>query len=493
MKGHGLLKEIDYDNIKEAHLLGKGSYAKVFLGKYKTESTEKLFAIKVFEVYNNLKNDLTKEDVHSEIKMLKMIAEMTQIPNSLPEYYGYRTEKKDWGKIYKIYMKFEKSIELKKFFKNQIPSFSQFKLIARQLILTCAFLQEKGLCHQDLKDQNILIKERKDHSLKPILIDFGVARVIQNNFNTFSRNTKNELTLIGTLEFFSPEKRKAYLECKENEKIKINHFKSDAFSLGLVLLNLGLNEPIQMKNNLEKKAFKETLQICLIELSKQYGVGEKERKFYFGLVESMLEFKPEKRQDFISLMHDIADFERKEVEAINFLLLGAKNLRNREEEKNFEKSKIKERKSMKEEAEKSESQKSPKKKEKKEEKSSKILEEIGKSIRREKKLRKEEETEEEEEKEEIEERVSKSLKIGEKRRKSIRREKKSRKEEETEEEEEKEQIEEKAEIVMKKEKIVERMLKVDYPIFIEFNIFNFLNPLPPSFIILLFRSILSMK
>lgn len=410
MKGHDLLPNINYDEIEELKLLGKGGYAEVFLGRYKTESTEKLFAIKVFKLYDDLQNDLTKEDVKSEIRMLKMIADMPQIPDALPKYYGYRTKKKKYGKIYKVYMKYEKSVELKEFFKEHIPSFSEFKFIVRQLILTCAFLQNKELCHQDLKDQNILIKQRKNSKdLKVTLIDFGIARIIRNNLKTTLNRTKHELTNLGTPQFFSPEKRKVFLDGEE--KIKINHFKSDVYSLGIVLLNLSLDTSIRWKAKYKEKEFKEEIQAGFEGLTKKYGVGEKKREFYIHLVKSMLEFDPEKRPDFINLMCKIEDFERKEVkvEKIIFLMLGAKNLRSSQEDReeaqrDKEKSQKKEKTESKEK-ERSESLKRNKKKQKKEER-------IKKSKMREKSPKKDNESEEEEEKDQI--KIKKEMLIQEK-------------------------------------------------------------------------------
>jgi len=84
---------------------------------------------------------------------------------------------------------------------------------------------QKGIIHRDLKPGNILVNQDG----KPKVIDFGVARAVEEDGPTRTRMTCAG-ELVGTLQYMSPE------QCTENaDAIDI---RSDVYSLGLVLFEL---------------------------------------------------------------------------------------------------------------------------------------------------------------------------------------------------------------------------------------------------------------
>jgi Protein kinase domain len=64
------------------------------------------------------------------------------------------------------------------------------------------------------------------------LIDFGISKKIDSSI------IKEEMTVIGTESYFSPE----LFEAEDQDKIVLNPFKSDVFSLGLIFLKIALKE-----------------------------------------------------------------------------------------------------------------------------------------------------------------------------------------------------------------------------------------------------------
>ena len=95
---------------------------------------------------------------------------------------------------------------------NEKKAISIFNKIAKA-VEKC---HEKGICHMDLKLENILLNENNE----PVLCDFGFS--IQNNYTNLTE-------YFGTKHYDAPEILK---------KIPYNGIKSDIFSLGVILFTL---------------------------------------------------------------------------------------------------------------------------------------------------------------------------------------------------------------------------------------------------------------
>lgn len=281
----------DYSLFQRFAIIAEGSYGTVKKAYYNSDKTQ-IFAIKEMTVIN------TQDEIvcENEIEILEELNKLKRKPLSFPNYYGYIKKKK--GKIikYKILLEYfpyslENIIEQENFL-----SFKKLKSIVYQLIDGLAFLQSMGLTHRDLKPANILYNEI-DEKITIKIIDFGISKQEVPSIS-------QEMTLIGTINYFSPELLINYNFKKNNE---INSYKSDVFSLGLIIMKLTTNyekliEFYKCKHEEDSlKSIKKQISKLLQEFKDNYEIEKKNREFFYEIIESMLEIESENRPDFIEL------------------------------------------------------------------------------------------------------------------------------------------------------------------------------------------------
>ena len=102
----------------------------------------------------------------------------------------------DWFEFEEFYLavmpKIEGACDLFQLLQQNGPlSEKRAKSIFRQLVKVCSDLQQNGICHRDIKDENVLI-DKNDHIY---LIDFGTTMDYDTSYSD----------LVGTECFFSPE------------------------------------------------------------------------------------------------------------------------------------------------------------------------------------------------------------------------------------------------------------------------------------------------
>ena len=107
-----------------------------------------------------------------------------------------------------------------------------------------AWLHSQGIMHRDVKSDNILL----DSSLRPLLIDFSLARVIPNALAEDKENTQTSnnrrLTLdVGTPTYIAPE-----IQRETGDYCEL----IDAWSLGIVMLEICLGRPLQKNEPMAK-------------------------------------------------------------------------------------------------------------------------------------------------------------------------------------------------------------------------------------------------
>eukprot|EP00825_Cyclidium_porcatum_P024455 TRINITY_DN26877_c0_g1_i2.p1 TRINITY_DN26877_c0_g1~~TRINITY_DN26877_c0_g1_i2.p1 ORF type:complete len:209 (-),score=25.54 TRINITY_DN26877_c0_g1_i2:133-759(-) len=158
------------------------------------------------------------------------------------------------------------------------------------------YLQNIGICHRDIKPQNILVKGTQFK-----LADFGTTKQVLSA-------SVQQATIIGTFEYWSPElfqlkfkdSNNFQLDCQQLQpeeqsasyQHQINLFKNDVFSLGLTILSLLLQR--QVVDPKQWNQDNTILQERLMEIEKQYP------KFH-KILKQMLALSPEQRVDFNGL------------------------------------------------------------------------------------------------------------------------------------------------------------------------------------------------
>ena len=96
--------------------------------------------------------------------------------------------------------------------------------IARQMCEALEASHQKGIVHRDLKPENIFLIERNGKRNFVKLLDFGIAKLVQNSY----MRTRTGV-LLGTPAYMSPE------QCRGSGEVDR---RSDVYSLGVVLYEL---------------------------------------------------------------------------------------------------------------------------------------------------------------------------------------------------------------------------------------------------------------
>ena len=171
--------------------------------------------------------------------------------------------------------------------------------IILNLSTTLASLQKMGICHRDVKPQNILCFGKDNYKLS----DFGEAkkkkkRKINGNYIYDFEGDTSKQTVRGTELYMSPILFKALHDCPEVD-LEYNAYKSDVFSLGLCMLlasTLGFQALYDIRELYDNNKIKKIVEKYL---SVRYS------KEYVKLIISMLQIKEKNRPDFIELENNI--------------------------------------------------------------------------------------------------------------------------------------------------------------------------------------------
>lgn len=128
--------------------------------------------------------------------------------------------------------------------------FAEYTHLLVSLVKALTFLELHNIAHRDLKPQNVLYKTLKSDPTAPkfsyLLCDFGISKLCDlgtQNFNTTG----------GSPIFMSPEVTFHFYN--QIEKGVTNPFKSDVYSLGLLLLKVILDKNLSSKERMIEKDF----------------------------------------------------------------------------------------------------------------------------------------------------------------------------------------------------------------------------------------------
>ena len=161
---------INSDNYKNIRILGQGSYGKIYL--VENTNTKEQFAMKKLI----LGDKLELRDNQDEYNMIM------QITSSYPELniiHVYGTETKNFDEynfVFYVLMEvancdWEKEL-LNRSRHKAFYTEDEIFYILQSLVDTFAYLQEIGICHRDIKPQNILCFGEKGYKIS----DFGEAK-----------------------------------------------------------------------------------------------------------------------------------------------------------------------------------------------------------------------------------------------------------------------------------------------------------------------------
>lgn len=169
---------------------------------------------------------------------------------------------------------------------NKNMYFAEETLIyySNQLLSAFEYMQQFGYCHRNIKAENIFISENG-------------ANLFIGDFKNCTKilNYENKHPICGSELYLSPIVRKAYKNFKINykeSKVYHNPYKSDVYSLGLILYELCSLQKIseQDLDNFEKYGFN-----CNFDLANKYPIINE-------LLKLMLVVNENDRKNFIDLI-----------------------------------------------------------------------------------------------------------------------------------------------------------------------------------------------
>lgn len=291
---NGLYDKMFPCEFKHLRDISAGSYGKVIEILHKPSGN--VFAMKVIDVTEESPEIL----IRSEIKFLQDLRDLPQKPSIFPHFHGFffsadeTTGKRTFCLVF----------DLKKRNLNDLilltrgnVSFRLFESVLWRFINGLAYLQTLQICHRDLKPQNVLIEEinQNPHDLGLTLIDFGISKRV---LPIDQEKMTQEMTVIGTETYYSPELRMA-----TEDRVDINPYKSDVFSLGLVMVKLAYGKLPQFSSNMGFEILKLVQEVERKFLGESAGDQNTEKRIekVMNLLREMLETDPRNRPDFEEL------------------------------------------------------------------------------------------------------------------------------------------------------------------------------------------------
>ena len=288
-----IIQEFNSEDYNILNIIGEGTFSQIFL--VENGENHKQYALKKMTA-NKM------EDLEEKKKEFEFIKKLTSEDEKLKivKIYGIQIKKLDkFNMVLYVLMEAAKSdweTELKnRHYKKQFYSEEELTNILISLVQTFSSLQKKGICHRDVKPQNILCF--KNGTFK--ITDFGEAK--NKNNKNFEKNTKFNFskdtsiqTIRGTELYMSPILFNA-LRNSSVEDLQYNAFKSDVFSLGLCFL---LSASLSYRPLSELRDIKDMSEIkILIEKS----LKGRYSKNFIDILYSMLQMEEKDRPDFVEL------------------------------------------------------------------------------------------------------------------------------------------------------------------------------------------------
>ncbi len=198
-------------------ILGKGGFGKTFLAVDEDIPSQPLCAVKQFQFYDRNPEIFNKavELFHQEAVRLDELGNHPQIPNLLA-CFEQETQ------IYLV-QEFIDGPTLKQELDEGVYNENQIWQLLQDLLPVLQFIHDHRVIHRDIKPENII---RRQSDNKPVLIDFGIAKVLTDTA------LLRPATLIGSQDYLAPEQMRGKVFPA-----------SDLYSLGVTCIRLMTQVP----------------------------------------------------------------------------------------------------------------------------------------------------------------------------------------------------------------------------------------------------------
>ncbi len=267
--------------ILEDEIKGSGAYGSVYLTEDLTNN--KYFATKIINKYN--------PNFEKEISILKKVSQINNpyIVNLIDFGEEFLDFKKNPGNKQYAILEYASRGELFDFIKKTEIGLKEkyAKFLFRKILKGVQAIHNLGICHRDLKLQNILLDELFD----PKICDFGFATEIEG------KDGSRKLTeILGSQYYVAPEiyLRRAY-----------DGIKADIFSLGVILFNLTTGKIGFFEANRKDEYYRYIIthhhELYWKKVQKQIGELSDELK---TLYLKMVDYKEEKRPNIEEILND---------------------------------------------------------------------------------------------------------------------------------------------------------------------------------------------
>mmetsp|Transcript_45324 Transcript_45324/g.52110 ORF Transcript_45324/g.52110 Transcript_45324/m.52110 type:complete len:369 (-) Transcript_45324:494-1600(-) len=266
----------DKSNYTKLRLIGEGSYGKIY--KAQNNTTGEIIALKEIECKNLRQANRAKDEPFK----------ICEVPHpSIIECYGfYFHETKARSIKVGILMEYVPVPNLgevlnERFRTRRFWPERDMQDILGNLVYTLSFMEKHGVAHRDLKPENLFWFEGTNN-IK--LADLGESKAIGDQDDL--------ATIRGTPRYLSP--KLAYARINKERSTRHNIYKSDVFSVGLIVLEMASLMNITDLNKIECNG-PEKIKNRLKQLKSIYSPS------FLNILDLMLRYDEKARPDFIDL------------------------------------------------------------------------------------------------------------------------------------------------------------------------------------------------
>lgn len=275
-------------------LISKTPFSDYFKAQYQNQPEFYLLKRLTISKNNDNLSDITKE-----LSFYDSLSQSSLKLKSTPNYFGYFTTNMPNDIVYNVIFEYFPN-SLSFFFeqKQKEPNKKFLSLATLQGILTSmlnvlAYLQANQMCCCGLNPMLLQLDESQNIKF----IELGSFQEMKNLKSFYLK----KLVKITNSDYMSPENHQFLTNL--DSKTEIDPYKSEAFSLGLVILELATFKPLKFKNNLDILApeLKSHFFILSEIYSNSIHTDEEIQKFehFYKILSKLLQIEAEVRWDFL--------------------------------------------------------------------------------------------------------------------------------------------------------------------------------------------------